>query len=222
MINRRISPRQLMGRIGGRLLPRSRFQQQGPKSSHAVALTFDDGPDPIHTPRLLDALRDASVVATFFLIGEKVALHPEIVRRIVAEGHAIGGHTFTHPRPQQIDAAGLVAETIKTNELISKIVGRRTRMFRPPYGGLSIKKLIGLWRIGQTVVFWTIDPKDFACQTLDEVQANLFSQPLRSGAIILMHDTSAFAADLVPKIAADARRLGLTFTTPDAWNHPRP
>jgi peptidoglycan/xylan/chitin deacetylase (PgdA/CDA1 family) len=221
MNKRRISPRLIAANLAGMVLPRGMFQMHGPASSRAVALTFDDGPHPDLTPRLLDALRDAGAVATFFLVGNKVEKHPEIVRRIVAEGHAIGTHSFTHPRPEAIDAAGLVAETHRTNEALQSIVGRKTNLFRPPFGGLSIKKLRELWKIKQSLVFWSIDPKDFACETTDQVRTNLRRRPLRGGDIILMHDNIPFGAELVPEIAADVKRLGLRFTTPDAWNRPR-
>ena len=219
-----------MGKIGlrtvaavlaGRVLPRRLFQRCGPASSRAVALTFDDGPDPDQTPRILDALRDAGVVATFFVVGSKVERHPEVIRRIVEEGHVVGNHSFTHPRPGAIDAAGLVAEAEKTDDVLAAVVGRRASMFRPPYGGLSFKKLLGLWKVGRSLVFWNVDPKDFSCLTVDEVRSNLSRRPLRAGDVILMHDTVPFAAALIPEIAASVRRLGLTFTTPDAWGRHR-
>jgi peptidoglycan/xylan/chitin deacetylase (PgdA/CDA1 family) len=213
-----MSPRQLVGAISAKILPRSWFQLHGPASSQAVALTFDDGPHPVETPRLLDALRDAGVVATFFLVGNQIERHPEIVKRIIDEGHAIGGHSYTHPRPEAIDAAGLVAEVQRTNLLLAEVVGKTAKMFRPPYGGMTIKKLLSLWNIKQSLVFWTVDPKDFACASADEVRANLRQRPLRAGDILLFHDNKPFGADLIPEIAAKVRQQGLRFTTPDDWN----
>lgn len=221
MNQKRLSPRQIVGALAGALLPRKLFQLHGPAKSGAVALTFDDGPHPEVTPRLLDALRDAGAVATFFLIGKNVEAHPEIVKRIADEGHAIGSHSFSHPRPNEIDASGLVAETKKTNELLRNITGRETPLFRPPYGGLSMKKLLALWKIKQTLVFWNVDPKDFACKSTDEVRANLKRKPIRGGDIILMHDNVPFGVELIPEIAAEVKQAGLRFTTPNAWNHAR-
>ena len=213
--------RQLFRSVLGKVVPRRFLQISGPASSRAVALTFDDGPDPIQTPRLLDSLNRAKVVATFFVIGELVERHPEIVARIVAEGHAIGTHSYSHPRPNVLGADGLVEETHRTNVLLAPITGRPATMFRPPYGRVTAKELIRLWRAGQSVVLWSVDPKDFACKTADEVREKLHRRPLRPGDIVLFHDNHPYAAEVITDLAQEVRRLGLTFTTPDAWGRPR-
>lgn len=213
--------RRLFRSVLGKVVPRRFLQISGPTSSRAIALTFDDGPDPIQTPRLLDSLSRAKVVATFFVIGELVERHPEIVARIVAEGHAIGTHSYTHPRPKSIDAECLVKETQRTNVLLMSIMGRPATMFRPPYGKITAMEMIQLWRAGQSIVLWNVDPKDFACKTADEVRENLSRRSLRAGDILLFHDNQPYAADIIADLAQEARRLGLTFTTPDAWGRPR-
>jgi peptidoglycan-N-acetylglucosamine deacetylase len=214
--------RQIARAVASRILPRQLLQTSGPASSRAACLTYDDGPHPEHTPRLLDALRDAGAVATFFVIGEKAERHPEIVRRIVAEGHSLGNHSYSHPRPEAVDAAGLVAEARAAAGVLAAIVGRPSPMFRPPHGGVTLAKMLGLWRAGHSIVLWSVDPKDFACTTADEVRNGLRRRPLRAGDIVLMHDDKPFAAEVVPDIVADARRAGLTLATPDAWRRPIP
>ena len=92
------------------VLPRRRFLASGPTSDGAVCLTFDDGPHPEHTPRLLDVLAAQGIHATFFVVGARAAAHPEIVRRVVAEGHAIGHHSYHHREPRETTADELLAE----------------------------------------------------------------------------------------------------------------
>jgi peptidoglycan/xylan/chitin deacetylase (PgdA/CDA1 family) len=215
-----MSPRQIARAVASRAIPRRLLQMSGPASSGSACLTYDDGPHPEHTPRLLDALRDAGAVATFFVIGAKAERHPEIVRRIVAEGHALGNHSYSHPRPEAVDAAGLVAEARAAAGVLAAIVGRPSPMFRPPHGGVTLAKMLGLWRAGHSIVLWSVDPKDFACTTADEVRIGLRRRPLRAGDIVLMHDDTPFAAVVVADVVADALRASLTLATPDAWGRP--
>ena len=104
-------------------------------AGHVVALTFDDGPDPEQTPRVLDTLREHGVRATFFLIGSKAELHPEIVRRMAAEGHAIGIHTWSHSPGFPMRRSGaMAADILRCRESLREITGVETDLFRPPYG----------------------------------------------------------------------------------------
>ena len=104
-------------------------------AGHVVALTFDDGPDPEQTPRVLDTLREHGVRATFFLIGSKAELHPEIVRRMAAEGHAIGIHTWSHSPGFPMRRSGaMAADILRCRESLRGITGVETDLFRPPYG----------------------------------------------------------------------------------------
>lgn len=215
-----MSLRQIARVVTSRTLPRRLFQVSGPVSSRAACLTYDDGPHPEYTPRLLDALRDAGAVATFFVVGEKAEKYPEIVRRIVAEGHTLGNHSYSHPKPGTIDAAGLVAEARAASEVLTAIVGRPSPMFRPPHGGVTLAKMLGLWRSGYSIILWSVDPKDFACTTTDEVRDRLRCRPLRAGDIVLMHDSRPFAAEVLPEVVTNARRTGLMLATPDAWGRP--
>lgn len=209
--------RQWARRVMGQTLPRRLLLVQGPRSSSAVALTFDDGPDPVHTPRLLDVLQQLAIPATFFVIGEKAERYPDLVRRIVAEGHALGGHSYSHSRPETTSARQLMAEVGRTCKLIEDMTGESTPLFRPPHGKLTFGKLVGLWAKGQSVVLWNVDPKDFACRSADEVTRRLKAQPPQGGDVVLMHDSVAYAPDVVPKLADDVVGRGLRFTTVVPW-----
>jgi peptidoglycan/xylan/chitin deacetylase (PgdA/CDA1 family) len=193
-----------------------------PGGPGTVCLTFDDGPDPDHTPRLLDALNEHDVPAIFFLIGYKAEAHPAIVRRIVDEGHVVGNHSYGHPRPGQIGAWGLVAEALRTQDLLAENVGRGPRLFRPPYGSLSPCKLAGLWLARQTVVLWNTDPKDFAVSSSDELRDWVLRHPLLGGEIVLLHDCWPYAADVIPALAAGVRDRGLSFFPPRPKRSTRP
>jgi peptidoglycan-N-acetylglucosamine deacetylase len=198
-------------------LPPRFFLVHGPRRGGSVCLTFDDGPDPVLTPRLLDVLRDLGVRATFFVIGEKVECHPEIVRRMALEGHCVGGHSFHHAPPGLISAHQLIDEVRRTNVLLAELLGRQTRLFRPPYGKLTVSKLWRLWRASQTIVLWDVDPKDYACTTAEEARAFFQGRPLQGGDLILMHDDVAHALEVVPDLVGQAHASGLAFATISDW-----
>jgi peptidoglycan/xylan/chitin deacetylase (PgdA/CDA1 family)/glycosyltransferase involved in cell wall biosynthesis len=213
----RRSPLRQLLRSALTLLPRRMFLVRGPAAGNRIALTFDDGPHPEHTPRLLDVLRQHNIVATFFVVGSRAESHPDIVRRIVAEGHALGNHTFTHANPRSLSARAFLDEVHRTNDLLTSLVGRGTRLVRPPHGKAAAGKLWRLWRARQSVVLWNVDPKDFAASSADEVRGYFQARPLHAGDVILMHDTWPYAAEVLPYLAGSARQAGLTFTTPTQW-----
>src|SRR5262249_3985118 len=204
--------RQVTRRAMAAVLPRRLFLTYGPAASRALCLTFDDGPHPEYTPRLLDALKQHDIRATFFVIGQEAEQHPDLVRRMAAEGHVIGHHSYTHSRPEETTAETLLQEVRRTQELFTRLLGRPSPLFRPPLGKVTVKKLWRLWRAGLQVVLWNLDPKDFACPSADMVRAWFQERVLRGGDLVLLHDTQPHAAVVVPDLAAAAARQGLTFT----------
>ena len=154
-----------------------------------VALTFDDGPDAVMTPRVLDTLNRYGVKATFFLIGEKVRKHPDIVRRIVGDGHIIGNHTYTHSAKFPLSGSQSVQkELADTQRIVEDIVGVKMRLFRPPFGvtnpiiGNAVR-YSGLQSVGWSVrSFDTVEKRDRAdvCRRI--------RRRLHNGAVILLHD----------------------------------
>lgn len=210
-------PRQWLRRALALLLPRWAFIVSGPRRSRQVCLTFDDGPDPEHTPRLLEVLREHGVEATFFLVGEQAAAHPRLVRQIALEGHAIGNHTYTHRPAEQISAREFRHETIETHRLLKELSGVGPRLLRPPSGKLTLAKLSQCWLSGHTVVLWDNDPKDFSSVSAQPIRDWFQGHPLKGGEIVLMHDCCPHLVDVLPDLIADARARGLEFTTLDAW-----
>lgn len=209
--------RQAVKRLIDGLVPRRAFLTSGPTSDPAVALTFDDGPDPEHTPALLDRLRELDVRATFFVIGAHAEDHPELLRRMRDEGHAIGHHSWFHGEPDQTSAATLLRETRRLDRLLKTAVGARSHLFRPPKGKLDPAKLAGIWGVGKTIVLWNVDPKDYACRGPTEVRRHFEERPLRSGDVVLLHDTYGHATEVLPDLVEDARRQGLRFVTCEHW-----
>ena len=169
------------------------YHQGGGKPTQ-VALTFDDGPDPTWTPRVLDILKAAKIKAAFFLVGVNAERYPSLVRRIVTEGHEIGNHTYYHPNLGECWPEHIRLELNATQLLLETITGRSTTLFRPPYaadtspGGVS--ELLPL-KIAQDlnylVVLENIDPQDWARPGTDVI-INRVKQQRRDGNIILLHD----------------------------------
>ncbi len=198
-------------------LPSRLFLTHGPRLGRSVCLTFDDGPDPVWTPALLDVLRDCRVQATFFVIGEKVERHPEIVLRMVAEGHCVGNHSFYHTDPASTSTRQLIDEVHRTRVLLAGLLGSDVTLFRPPHGRLTAWKLSRLWGARQTVVLWNVDPKDFARTTAREVHDWFEARALRGGDLVLLHDRVPHAIEIIPNLVERARASGLTFATVADW-----
>lgn len=198
-------------------LPRRLFMVSGPPASRSVALTFDDGPDPVHTPAVLDRLRALGVRATFFVIGGKAEAHPALIARIAEEGHELGHHSYAHGPPGATSAGTLLAEARRTSALLLRLAGRRPRLYRPPQGKLTPAKLIGLWALGQTVVLWNRDPRDFARSAADPIRRWFETEPLAGGDILLLHDVHPHIAPALDAVVERAAGLGLGFGTPGEW-----
>ncbi|MBL8798965.1 MAG: glycosyltransferase [Planctomycetia bacterium] len=199
------------------VLPRRLMLFRGPRTSSGVCLTFDDGPHPEHTPRLLDVLKEHNLRATFFVIGERAARHPEIIRRMAAEGHVIGNHTYRHLPPDEVTAPALLDEVGTCRELLGGLLGKPPDWFRPPHGKVTAAKLWALWRANQTVVLWNQDPRDFACADAATLQRWFDARPLRGGDVVLLHDDRPHAAAVVPALARAVRGRQLEFTTIAEW-----
>jgi peptidoglycan/xylan/chitin deacetylase (PgdA/CDA1 family) len=152
----------------------------------AVALTFDDGPDPSFTPLVLDELERLRVRATFFLIGERARAHPELVRRIVAEGHAVGSHSQTHAEPGTLGWR-VVADFRAGRRSVERAAGRRVRLFRPPKGYLDRPERVGLVANRLRPWLWSIDPHDWEPGARPgDVLRRL--EGLGGGDVVLLHD----------------------------------
>lgn len=176
---------------------------QGEGQADEVALSFDDGPDPHWTPKILDILKDAGVKASFFLVGANIESHPNIVRRILAEGHEIGIHTYTHPNLATVSHERAFLECNATERLIETITGRSTLLFRPPYNADSrphtnaeLAAVQIAQDLGYLTVTDTIDPEDWMSPGPDVILQRI-KNSRTAGNIILLHDAGGNRDDTV-------------------------
>lgn len=178
-----------------------------------LALTFDDGPHPELTPKLLDILRQKGVRATFFVLGSNVAKYPDIARRIVAEGHEIANHSYNHPALTKLGASRMNDEVGGTCEIIEKVTGRRPASMRPPYGALnSTVEHALLQNYGLNIVLWSVDPYDWKRPGATEVTRRLV-EGARPGAILLAHDIHPGTIEAIPEVITQLKNRGYTFAT---------
>ncbi len=179
---------------------------------NAIAFTFDDGPDPQWTPRVLDLLALHGARATFFVVGQRAAEHPDLVRRIVAEGHAIGSHTYGHSHGFHFSSARRMrSEIVAGVEAVTAIAGVRPTLFRPPQG-LRTPMLRDALRTldGLVCVTWTERGLDAMGRAASAIVARL-ERSLRPGAILTLHDGAGLGgtSDRSPTVEALAKLLDL-------------
>lgn len=169
--------------------PQDGIIRKGPREP-TVALTFDDGPSPLYTPRILDILRDKNVKATFFLVGKQVAKYPQIARRILDEGHEIGNHTHSHRDLAPASRRVVRHEVEKAEHAIGDATGVRTRLLRPPRGMYtnSVRKL--LIEDGYTIALWNVSSRDWQGLSAQRILARVKAF-IRPGGILLFHDSGA-------------------------------
>lgn len=158
-----------------------------PPEARCVYLTFDDGPDPQWTPRILDILAEAAVPATFFLVGRLAVRYPALVRRLAAEGHEAGNHTWSHRHPWTVLASTARKEVHHGAAAIADLIGRAPKFFRPPHGRLRRCMVEAAERGGQTLVLWNRSAVDWGpLGAARAIAARLGA--VQAGDIVLMHD----------------------------------
>ncbi len=181
--------------------------------SPVVGMTFDDGPHPRLTPLLLDMLKARGLKATFYLIGNRVVTWPDIVRRIAAEGHEIGNHSWSHPDLSRRSDASVMTEIDRTTDAIFKVTGRPPVTFRPPYGAFSRRQRLMLYeKRNLPTILWSVDPQDWR-RPGSSVVASRILQGSRPGAIILSHDIQTGTVKAMPQTLDGLRTRGMRFAT---------
>ncbi len=173
-----------------------------------VALTYDDGPSNL-TPALLDTLRDARTPATFFMLGQNAAGRPDTVRRVAAEGHEIGGHSWNHPDLTTLDDDAVAWQTQHTRQLLQDMSGQAVATFRPPYGEYD-QRVLNV--AGLPAILWSVDTRDWAGPADDALVAEAVDVP-HPGGIVLMHDIHERTVRLAPDIIAGLRDRGFSGAT---------
>ncbi len=174
-----------------------------------VALTFDDGPSPNTTPRLLDILQEKDVPATFFSLGNMARTNPDIIKRAKKEGHEIGSHTLSHQNLIRIPATVVQADINEAKDIIKSITGKLPEYTRPPYGNIND---IVRAAVGTPMILWSVDTEDWKTKTTESIVSIAMSE-VHDGAIILMHDIYPTSVDAVPTLVDTLREEGYEFAT---------
>lgn len=157
-------------------------------TSSGVCLTFDDGPDPACTPRILDILAKYNAKATFFPIGKNARHYPDLMKRIVEEGHELGEHGYDHKHPWLTGPYGTWVDVWKGGRQLAQYSKNGTiNFFRPPYGKLNLASMLYIYRNRKTIVFWNLDPKDYMFSLKDSAAQNI-QERISEGKVILFHD----------------------------------
>jgi peptidoglycan/xylan/chitin deacetylase (PgdA/CDA1 family) len=191
---------------------------RGPGGPRRLALTFDDGPDPVWTPRLLDLLAAAGVRGTFFLIGERAARAPELVRRMAAEGHEIGNHSWSHRSLWLCGPRATEQQIRRGHEQIAELTGLAPRHFRPPWGMVNAAMFAAVRRLGERCVFWSIQPEARRPAPATRQVAHVLARA-HPGAIVDLHDAEGTPAaparllEAMPALLDGLRERGYALTT---------
>ena len=189
-----------------------------------IAMTFDDGPSPETTPRLLDILKQRNIKATFFMIGQNAERNPEIVKRILAEGHEIGNHSWTHPQLAKLSDDRVTEEITKTQNAIKNASGYTPTLLRPPYGSITARQKEWIEnQFGLSVILWSVDPFDWKRPGASVIEQRILAGAA-PGAIILSHDIHKQTVDSMPATLDALAAKGYKFVTVSqliAMNRPK-
>jgi peptidoglycan-N-acetylglucosamine deacetylase len=178
-----------------------------------IALTFDDGPHATLTPKLLDLLAAHHIHATFFVIGENVAEHPEIVARAAREGHEIGSHTWSHPNLSKMSDDAVRRQLRQTEDAIVSATGHKPTLLRPPYGSLTARQKRWIHaEFGYEIILWDVDPLDWK-RPGPTVVCNRIVKETRAGSIVLAHDIHPGTIAAMPAVLDQLETKGFQFVT---------
>ncbi|WP_448207762.1 polysaccharide deacetylase family protein [Azospirillum sp. sgz302134] len=179
------------------------------------SLTFDDGPHPSVTPRILDILRNEHVRATFFPIGNVAIRHPGIIQRIVQEGHEVGNHSLTHSNMRNLQADAQRTEVVETNRILSA-AGAEPVLFRPPAGRYNQDTLKVVQQANMSPALWNVDTRDWFTRDAEKIVAQV-EETGTIGSVVLMHMTYNTTADALPRAIGVLRSRGCRFVTLSEW-----
>lgn len=181
-----------------------------------MALTFDDGPDLTWTPKILDILKEKQVKATFFVIGHQARKYPEMLKRIAAEGHIVGNHTYDHADLTKLRPEVVAQEIDKCADVVSELTGKRPRLVRPPYGFHNPTVDNVIYSKGDVIVLWSADPEDWRGVDAHTVQTRILGRAM-NGYITLQHDGDSLhltgSVEALPVIIDGLRAKGYTLVT---------
>ena len=178
-----------------------------------IAMTYDDGPHAANTPRLLDMLKQRNLKATFFVVGECAAEYPAIMKRIVAEGHEVANHSWSHPLLSKMAEGGVTEQLQKTHDAIVNTTGVAPKIMRPPYGGFTANQRA--WanaKWGYKIILWDVDPLDWKVRNAEHVKTEILHHTV-AGSIVLSHDIHKSTVDAMPDTLDGLIGRGFKFVT---------
>lgn len=181
----------------------------GNKDSNAIALTFDDGPVPDRTNRILDILKEKNVPAAFFCIGNRVDENQEILKRIDTEGHLIGNHSYYHKKTFPVQSlAAIAGELTKTDQSIETVIKKKPAYFRPPFGVTNPVVAGGVLYTGHAVIGWNVRSLDAVIKNKKRLWKRI-THNLGAGDIVLFHDYAELTVEILPEYIDHIRKSGL-------------
>jgi peptidoglycan/xylan/chitin deacetylase (PgdA/CDA1 family) len=191
-------------------------------ANKTIALTFDDGPDPVYTDMILDVLKEKDVKATFFLVGKKMKQYPLITERIFKEGHCLANHTYNHIDLKGESFRKVYLSILQTEQIIDSICGKTIKIFRPPWGHITSEERVNLKKFGFKIVLWDVNSKDFKPNiSVNEIINNVMAG-VGDKKIVLFHDSDYLCkasrkntALALPQIIDLLEQMGYRFVTID-------
>ncbi|SFX08792.1 polysaccharide deacetylase family sporulation protein PdaB [Thermoactinomyces sp. DSM 45891] len=191
---------------------------QGSSLHKQVAFTFDDGPDTHFTNQVLDILKKEKVPATFFVCGNNVKAHPDVVKRIDEEGHSVGNHSWNHPQLTKKDQATINQQITSTNDAIKSAIGKTPTLFRPPYGAFNLGVRDKVQQLNMKVILWSVDTLDWNHKSKDQIM-EAYHKEFKPGGIILQHSSGneglKETVKALPEMIRDLKSKGYSFVTVD-------
>lgn len=176
-----------------------------------LALTFDDGPCK-HTERLLDIFAQHGGKGTFYVVGNLIDERPDALKRMVAEGHEVGGHSWGHKDLSELSTEGIREQLMKTKEKIHEVTGYWSVTMRPPWGNVNDRVRTVAKESGLSMILWSVDTLDWMLQDADKVYESVMSQ-VKDGAIILMHDLHGTTVDAMERVIPELLAQGYQLVT---------
>ena len=184
----------------------------GAREGKRIALSFDDGPHPSFTPRILEILDKYGITATFFMIGCNVSYYPEVAKAVYKKGHEIGNHTYHHPHMKKLSIEMLKEEVLKTEEVLRQNGIPSPKLFRPPEGFRSAEQVSVLSSLGYQTIIWSVDTRDWQGREAREIVSGVLDD-IQGGDILLFHDytsqrnTITALDQLIPRLLEDGYKF---------------
>jgi peptidoglycan/xylan/chitin deacetylase (PgdA/CDA1 family) len=183
------------------------------KAQKRVAITFDDGPNPLFTPTILAELKRAGALCTFFVVGKMVQAYPDLTLQILAEGHELANHTYTHPNITKLKPEEVVSEVLRTRAAIKEITGKQTYYFRPPGGNIDPGVTKQLRALDYNIIYWDINAGEYR-KLAPEKQAAQMVDKVQDGSILLLHNGPVDGTlNILPTLLAELTKRGFACVT---------